>query len=58
MATPDEKIEAAVTELRENLKKLFTSKKAMGKYTIAVEVNVSQGTPGDIYITRNSREKL
>jgi len=58
MEDVDDKIALILAKVKESLKQLLTTRKIVGKYAITVEVNMSQGTPGDIYILKNSRERL
>jgi len=52
----DEKIEPIVMAIRDYLKKLLQSHNT-GKYSVAVEVNLSQGGRAEIYLLKNSKEK-
>lgn len=58
VAMNDQKIDAALAVVRENLKQFLTCNKTVGKYAITIEVNVSQGALCGIYIVKNSREKV
>jgi len=53
----DIRIEKIVDEVRGKIKHL-TLLKISGKYELTVEINVTQGAIGNVYVRNNAREKL
>lgn len=54
----DEKILAIVEMVKNHLKKLLHSDKTTCHHEIAIEINVSQGAVGDVYLKTQTRGKI
>jgi hypothetical protein len=53
----DELIEKVSSELEETIKMLTLQKKTL-QYRLLIEVNMTQGGLGDVYVSSNTKKKM